>query len=92
MACRTWIFIFMIKITVYSTAVSQHGKELKDYFEERGVSYLEKLVDQDALALEEMKSASGGFAGVPFVLLEKNGVKEGVVGFDKAKIESFLNL
>ncbi len=66
---------------------------LKDYFQEKHISYAEKLVDQDDSAREEMMQASGGFLGVPFTVIEKgDGTKETVVGFDKGRINSLLGI
>lgn len=64
---------------------------LKDYLTQRGLTYTEKLVDQDEAAREEMVLASGGFMGVPFTIITKDdGTKETIMGFDKGKINSIL--
>ena len=64
---------------------------LKDYLKNRGLTFMEKLVDMDDAAKTEMMAASGGFLGDPFVLIIKDdGAKETVVGFDKGKLDSIL--
>jgi len=63
---------------------------LKDYLKEKGVSYEEKIIDQDDSAREEMMKASNGFQGVPFSVIEKEGKVETVTGFDKGKIDTIL--
>lgn len=64
---------------------------LKEYLGGKGISYTEKLVDQDETAREEMVVASGGFLGVPFVVVTKDdGTRETVTGFDKGKLDSLL--
>lgn len=66
---------------------------LKDYLKEKNISFIEKLVDQDEAAKNEMSSVSGGFLGVPFtVIVKDDGDKQTVVGFDKGKIDSILGL
>jgi len=66
---------------------------LKSYFDEKGITYTEKLVDQDEAAREEMMQASGGFLGVPFVSINKDdGTTETVVGFDKERLSSLLGI
>lgn len=65
---------------------------LKDYLAQHNIKFEEKLVDRDDEAKEQMMKESGGFLGVPFVLLEKQGQKQTVVGFDKAKIDQILGL
>jgi len=66
---------------------------LKDYLKGKGVSFVEKMVDLDDTAKEEMSSLSGGFLGVPFTLISlDDGRKESIIGFDQGKIDSLLNL
>ena len=80
-----------MQVTIYSTTTCPYCKMLKDYLSERGISYTEKLVDQDDVAKNEMMQASGGFLGVPFTLFVKDdGTKETVLGFDKGKINEIL--
>jgi hypothetical protein len=50
------------------------------------------LVDQDDAAKEEMVNISGGFLGVPYTLIKKDGKEEKVIGFDKGKINDILGL
>lgn len=78
-------------ITVYSTTTCPYCKMLKDYLKEKNISYVEKLVDQDDTAREEMMTASNGFLGVPFSVITKDGgSRETVLGFDKGKFDSIL--
>lgn len=65
---------------------------LKDYFGANSISYTEKMVDTDDAAREEMMAVSGGFLGVPYTVITKDGNKEGVIGFDKGKLDSILGL
>jgi hypothetical protein len=65
---------------------------LKDYLAEKKVAFTEKLVDQDDVAQKEMLQVSGGFQGVPFSVIKKNGETETVIGFDKGKINQILGL
>lgn len=82
-----------MKIKVYSTMTCPYCKMLKDYLTEKGVAFENAFVDQDEAARAEMMQASGGFLGVPFTVITKDdGSKETVLGFDKNKINSILNL
>jgi len=81
-----------MKITIYSTTTCPYCKMLKSYLEEKNIEYLDKIVDQDDAAREEMMNISGGFLGVPYTVIEKDGVQEKIVGFDKEKINSVLGL
>jgi len=65
----------------------------KDYLTGKGVAFEEKLVDQGEAVRQEMANISGGFLGVPFLVIEKDdGAKETVIGFDKRKIDMVLGL
>lgn len=80
-------------VTVYSTTTCPYCRMLKDYLKEKSISFVEKLVDQDEAARDAMTADSGGFLGVPFtVIIKDDGSKETVVGFDKNRINSTLNL
>jgi len=66
---------------------------LKTYLDEKGVGYTEKLVDQDDVARDEMMSISGGFLGVPYsVVVKEGGEKEKIIGFDKGKFNEVLGI
>lgn len=66
---------------------------LKDFLTEKNINFTEKLVDMDEAAREEMMTSSGGFLGVPFTtVLTQNGNKETILGFDKGKLSSVLNI
>jgi len=66
---------------------------LKKYLDEKSIKYEEKLVDQDDAAKEEMMKESGGFLGIPFTVITKDGgAKETVVGFDKKRINDILQI
>lgn len=65
---------------------------LMHYLDEKGISYEKKLVDQDDAARDEMTQISGGFLGVPYTVIDKDGTKETVIGFDKGKLGEILNI
>lgn len=80
-----------MNIKIYSTSSCPYCQMLKEYLKEKGVDFVEKLVDQDELAKVEMSAVSGGFLGVPFTIITKNdGTEETVIGFDKGKLDTIL--
>lgn len=80
-------------ITVYSTTTCPYCKLLKDYFKEKGIVFTEKFIDQDDAAKSEMEKVSNGFLGVPFtIFIKDDGTTEGIIGFDKGKINGILNI
>jgi glutaredoxin len=82
-----------MQIIVYSTTTCPYCKMLKDFLKEKNLAFTEKLVDTDETAKAEMTASSGGFLGVPFVVITKDdGTKETVIGFDKGKLNSVLGI
>jgi glutaredoxin len=82
-----------MKITIYSTTTCPYCKMVKDYLFLHDLSFEEKLVDQDEASREEMSSVSGGFMGVPFIVVEKDdGSIEKIVGFDKERLKNTLQI
>lgn len=80
-----------VKITIYSTTTCPYCKMAKDYISSLGFAFEEKLVDQNDAARDEMFKISGGFMGVPFIVIEKDsGEKLTIIGFDREKIENAL--
>jgi glutaredoxin len=66
---------------------------LKTFLGDNNISYSEKLVDQDDAARDEMMKESGGFLGVPYTIVTKDGgTKEKIIGFDKGKFKEVLGL
>lgn len=82
-----------MNVILYSTTTCPYCKSLKDYLTEKKISYTEKLVDIDDKVKNEMVESSGGFLGVPFTVITKDdGTVEKIIGFDKGKLESILQL
>lgn len=82
-----------MQITIYSTTTCPYCQVLKDYLKQKQAAYSEKLIDQDEAAKAEMEAVSGGFLGVPFIVVTKDdGSQETVTGFDRGKIDSILGI
>lgn len=78
------------KITVYSTATCGFCKMLKGYLTDKKISFDVKAADEDQAIARELYEKSGQL-GVPFTVIEKeDGTEEGILGFDRAKIDSAL--
>lgn len=60
---------------------------LKKFLESRGLAYKELQVDRDEKARAQMMEVSGGFMGVPFAVVEKDGETQTIIGFDRNALE-----
>lgn len=78
---------YMAKVVIYTTPPCVYCKMAKTYFNEHNVQYEEKNVMTDIPAQEEMIKKSGQL-GVPVIDIDGKIV----IGFDKTKIASLLNL
>jgi glutaredoxin 3 len=82
-----------MQVIVYSTSTCPYCKMLKDFFKEKNIFFIEKTVDLDETAKDEMLASSGGFLGVPFTVIQKDdGSSENVIGFDKGRLEQVLQV
>lgn len=82
-----------MKVTIYTTTTCPFCNMQKDYFDEKGVEYEEKIVDIDEAAREEMMKVSEGYLGVPYTVVQKeDGKTETIIGFDKGRLNSILGL
>lgn len=81
-----------MKVVVFTSTGCGYCKMLKDYLDKNEVSYEEKVIDASEEALEEMQEESGGFMGTPFSVIEKDGEKVKIKGFNKDKFKEVLEV
>lgn len=75
------------KIIIYSTTWCAFCKTEKQYLEKLGVSFIEKNIEDDASAHDELMGKIGGnFRGVPVTDIDGDLV----LGFDRQKIDGLL--
>lgn len=77
----------MAKVKVYSTPSCPYCVTLKEYLKDNNIEFEGVDVSQDKVQLDEMINKSGQM-GVPVVDIDG----EIVIGFDKIKIASLLNI
>jgi alkyl hydroperoxide reductase subunit F len=80
-----------MSITLYSTTTCPYCKMEKDFLKSKNVAFKEILVDQDEKAAEDMIKLTGQY-GVPVTVIEKDGAKDIVVGWDKRKIAELVGI
>lgn len=75
------------QITIYSTTWCAFCKTEKQYLDKLGIAYVEKDIEADKAAYEELMTKNGGaFQGVPVTDI----AGELVLGFDRAKIDAAI--
>lgn len=75
------------QITIYSTTWCAFCKTEKQYLDKLGIAYVEKDIEADKAAYEELMSKNGGaFQGVPVTDIAGSLV----LGFDRTKIDSLI--
>lgn len=77
----------MSEVKVYSTPTCPYCIRTKEYLKQKNINFQNIDVSSDRASLEEMVKLTGQM-GVPVVVIDGNVV----VGFDKAKIDSLLNI
>lgn len=76
----------MEKVVVYSSDTCPYCVAAKDFLKEKKVDFVEKNVTTDTEARNEL--IEKGYRGVPVIVVGD----EEIVGFDKPRLESLLNL
>lgn len=74
-------------VTIYTTPSCPYCNAAKDYFDENNVSYTDYDVSQNRQKAKEMIEKSGQ-RGTPVIDIDGNIV----VGFNKEKLQSLLNV
>lgn len=75
------------KVIIYSTTWCAFCKTEKQYLDKKGVAYIEKDVEEDKDAYEELMNKNGGmFQGVPVTDI----AGDLVLGFDRRKIDELI--
>jgi len=74
-------------VKVYSTPTCPYCIRAKEYLKSKNIDFQNIDVSSDEQATEEMVKFSGQM-GVPVIVIDNNVV----VGFDRAKINSLLNI
>ena len=78
-------------VTVYSTTTCPYCKMEKEYLDLKKIAYTNFFADEDSEKAQEMIDLSGQY-GVPVTVVEKDGKKEIIVGFDKARLNKVIGI
>lgn len=77
----------MAEVKVYSTPTCPYCVRVKAYLKQKNIDFQNIDVSGDETAIDEMVKLTGQM-GVPVVVVDGKSV----VGFDKSKIDSLLNI
>jgi glutaredoxin-like YruB-family protein len=77
----------MPEVKVYSTPTCPYCIRAKEYLKQKNINFQDTDVSSDRTSLEEMVKLTGQM-GVPVIIIDANIV----IGFDRAKINSLLNI
>lgn len=74
----------MTNVTIYTSSTCPHCITAKNYFNDKGINYVEKNVTTDPVARKEL--ISKGYMGVPVIIVND----EEMVGFNKVRLDEIL--
>lgn len=74
----------MANVTIYTSSTCPHCITAKNYFNDKGINYVEKNVTTDPVARKEL--ISKGYMGVPVIIVND----EEMVGFNKVRLDEIL--
>lgn len=74
------------QVILYSTSWCGYCRRARAYFTQKGVAFVEKDVERDAMASREVLNKTGGYSGVPVIDIDGTIIQ----GFDVGAIERAL--
>jgi glutaredoxin len=80
-----------MRIVLFGVTTCPYCKMMREYLDDKGLVYDEKLIDQDEEALRELREISGGIIGSPYLLVEKDGREYKLVGFDRDQLNEVFD-
>ncbi len=75
------------KVVIFTTPTCRFCNAAKRYFREKNIRFIDVDVSRDHKAAQDMVRKTGQ-TGVPVILINNRPI----VGFDKAKINRYLNI
>lgn len=78
-------------VTIYTTPTCSYCRATKELFQQHQVAYTEVDVSQDQAKAREMIQKSGQM-GVPVIMVGEGTETEIIVGYDRARLATALNL
>jgi len=73
-----------LQITMYSTSWCGYCRKARSWFKDNGFAFVEKDIEKNSEAAREYKAASGGYGGVPLIVVNGKSFR----GFDQRALLS----
>ncbi len=67
----------MAEVVIYTKSYCPYSKECKEFLGSKGVSFDEKITDQDLALSKEMEAKSGGRTDTPQVFINSHHIGSG---------------
>jgi glutaredoxin 3 len=67
----------MAEVVIYTKSYCPYSKTCKEMLDDKGVSYDEKVLDDDAVLEKEMEQKSGGRTDTPQVFINNHHIGSG---------------
>lgn len=82
-----------MQVTIFSSSNCAVCHAEMQWLDGQGVVYTNVIIDEDEDGIEKLLKATGGtIQGTPFTVVELDGVKNSVVGFDRKKLLGLIGL
>ena len=80
-----------MNITIFSTTNCAVCHQEMKWLDSMGATYTNIVVDETDEGMEKLLQETGGvIQGTPFTILEDDGKKDTIVGFDRKKLSTLL--
>lgn len=80
-----------MKVKIYTAPTCPYCKRTKEFLKENNIDFVNIDVAADQKAANGMVEKTGQ-TSVPVIIVKKNGEKETIIGFDRAKLKKTLEL
>ena len=77
---------------MYSTTSCVTCKGLGDWLNQNGYEYTKKMADADEAVMAEFMSLNDGMIGVPFTVIDDDGMITKISGYDRKAFKTALSI
>ena len=81
-----------MNVIVFSTTNCGICHAVMQWLDKQGVSYINKVVDEDQAAMDNFMELNEGMIGTPLTVIENRSKVTKIAGFDQPKFKAALGL